>query len=584
MQLPIVDSHRSVDRAVSGRRRAWSDWLRHVLRISLIVALTLGLHQLAALRAARRSNSGNRLSVENVQDVFPNAASLRNLSTSGLMEVLDAEGQLLATIATTSPEADRVVGYSGPNNVLLTLSPEQSIQSAKLIASGDTRDHVELVNASERFWQQFIGMTWGSTEVPRVDGVSGATLTSLAIAEAIALRISGRKPSLRFPDAITREEVAEFVPQADESIPSEWLGLPAWKVAAAGISLGRVVRTGTLVDSIEGYQGPTELLLWIDPNDVLLKAKLRRTYDNQPYVRYVEQEYSFWPRFQHRQLSDVASMDFTAEVIEGVSGATMTSMAVAETIKATAEQLSQSPLEPSTPIQAWNWSTPEIATAVLAALSIPWSRSRWRTRKLPRGIWQLTCFIVIGLYAGNLLSLALLAGWTRGGVPVNLAPGMTLLLVVAIVWPMVAKQNVYCDHVCPHGALQQWLRPFHLRRSGDTSPTNSRKLVARALSHASWIGVLLAGVWIVRDWPISLSALEPFDAYAWRIGISFSSLVWLFSLMLVWWRPMAYCQLACPTGRILDTVRFARRRSGNLALEICLAIAAACVWTLWSCG
>src|SRR5256885_1683578 len=49
---------------------------------------------------------------------------------------------------------------------------------------------------------------------PKVEGVSGSTLTSLAMAEAIERRLGGPVTSLRFPDPATLAEVQSLFPTA----------------------------------------------------------------------------------------------------------------------------------------------------------------------------------------------------------------------------------------------------------------------------------------------------------------------------------------------------------------------------------
>ena len=624
MHLPILaPDGAAADRRSpeSLRRSSVGDVCWHGVRVLLLLALILGLHRIAEQRARRPQAAVEAAELlPHVQRSLPQAAGLNRLGESQAdesqanagqwLEVVDGQGSSLGGVATTSPEADSVVGYSGPNNVLLVLDGEQRVVGAELLRSGDTRDHVALVLRDASFWQQFVGRQWGEDSASwmrHVDGVSGATLTSLAIAEAVALRMSGQRLNLRFPTPPTLAEAQALAPQAEHLAEVQWHGQPAWQVTdGAGELLGTLVRTGNLVDAVEGYQGPTEVLLWFDTSGILQNLKLRSSYDNEPYVGYVRQEYSFWPIFKKRDVASLARIDLEAENIEGVSGATMTSLAVAQTIQAAAAKLQTQPAQPSGPTEArprraWNWSLTELATAGLALASLPFSRWRHRGKRLPRLVWQITCLLVLGLAAGNLLSLALLAGWTRGGVPLHLAPGLVTLLTVSLVWPVVSKSNVYCDQLCPHGILQQWMLPW--RRRGQAARSQAARSQADSagrvaagagqgyqpqlgrwvrggLRFTSYLALAAAVGWLVWEWPLPLAALEPFDAYAWRVGWSASCAVWAASLLLAWWRPMAYCQWACPTGRALDVLRRARRRRSGWWLELGLAVAVACVWCL----
>jgi NosR/NirI family transcriptional regulator, nitrous oxide reductase regulator len=583
MRLPIVDPRElsTRDGRLPPRAAAGGfDSACHLGRLLLLAALVLGLNRLSARWANRPANQATpRLSVAAVREVEPRVVRLQPIE--GRFEnILDNEGVLLGSATTTSPTADEVIGYSGPNDVLLILDLNRNIVSASLLHSGDTQDHVALVRSNAAFWQQFRGLTWGSRLDTRIDGVSGATLTSLAIAEAIALRISGQKPSLRFAEAVSLDEAKELVSELERMLAPETPDAMTWEaIDATGQSLGVIVRTGPLVDSVEGYQGPSELLMWIAPDGNLLNVRLRRSYDNEPYVGYVKQESSFWRIFKNRSLQELAELDLDAEKIEGVSGATMTSQAVARTIQESTAAMTK----PVPSLQAsrgankiWNWSATEIATLVLALAAVGWSRSHMRSRKLPRFIWQAICFLVLGLAAGNLLSLTLFAGWIRGGVPFHLAPGLTVLIVVSLVWPALTKSNVYCDHLCPHGVLQQWLRIVRIRRG--RWPRRGGQVIAmtlRALRFAC-LGAVLAS--LALNLPLCFAWLEPFNAYLWQIGFSISLIIWLASLLIAWWWPMAYCQHACPTGKILDIVRRSRRHQRSWQVDAVLAGLVVLIW------
>lgn len=599
MQLPIIqpgqpsaanpDSEPLIDRNRPDR----SGWRSNLLFLQRLLWLTAILAALHCAVRGRETRSGPRtqdtLPLEFLKQLWPASEQIRPLGSSGLSELLDAQGDRIAILASTSPVADSIVGYSGPNNVLLMLAEDQSIASAHLISSGDTPEHASLVAEDSAFWQQFSKLDWNSVNVSELDSVSGATLTSLAILEAIEMRSSGRRLALKFPTDVSLNEARQFVDGASRIEAVEFHGYPAWQVLGQNVSgtaeehLGVLVRTGYLVDSIEGYQGPSELLLWIDRTGNLVKVRLRGSYDNEPYVGYVRQEYSFWPLFQGRPLIDLAQLDMDAEGIEGVSGATMTSMAVAETVQAAATQLTAKIEAPHQRPVYWNWSWTECATAWIALGGLVLSQTRIRSQKSARLLWQVVCVCVLGMVAGNLLSVGLLAGWTGSGIPLRLAPGLSCLLLVALLAPIVLRTNVYCDQICPHGALQQWMRPVSttlrkksIRREG---PLNTMGRLVRWGARGSSVAILLAAAaGLLFNVSLPLAWLEPFDSYSWRIGISVSLGVWVLSMAMGLWQPMSYCRLGCPTGQFLDWIRRSRRGRHAWRLDGCLALVAIVAW------
>ena len=582
----------------------------HLLRVAMIGLLLVGLHKAAKSRAQVNGNGSEVWQSIVISKHLPGAETLVASSDGPLRKAVDKEGQTVAILAISSPTADHIVGYSGPTSLLLVMTDERLVSDVKVLKSFDTPEHLRQVIESEKFWTQFKGMKWGEADYSRIDGVSGATLTSLAIAESVATTLasgSGNSSgalepmkSLKFPDELTQaevrawllppEEASETVVSNDKDVPDE-LGRIA--VSVSEDEARWVVRTGPLTDDISGYQGPTEVLLCLDANDKVVDVRLRKSFDNEPYVRYTKQERSFWKKFKGRTLTELAALDLKAETIDGVSGATMTSIAVADTIREASKQwlslrekqlaASKLPAVPAAPRdRVWNFSLGEVITILFAVAAIPWSASKWRGDRRARLVWQVLCFIGIAIMSGNLLSIALFSGWTRGGVSYYFAPGLSVLLIISFAMAIFKKRNVYCDHLCPHGILQQWIRPTRssaLSRVGE----GLRKLftaswTTKILNASAMIFIALGGLVLIRPWEVNLAWLEPFDAYLLGIGFSFSSLVAVASLLAARTSPMYYCRNACPTGKVFDYVRRDSKSDRIGWVDVGLLVACGAIW------
>jgi len=96
--------------------------------------------------------------------------------------------------------------------------------------------------------------------------------------------------------------------------------------------LGLSGRSSPHTDQIIGYQGPVDSLLVFDTNGSLTGMKIRSSFENQPYADYPNDDAYFASLFTGRSIPQLADMNLTEEEVEGVSGATMTSMAMAEGI------------------------------------------------------------------------------------------------------------------------------------------------------------------------------------------------------------------------------------------------------------
>ena len=98
-----------------------------------------------------------------------------------------------------------------------------------------------------------------------------------------------------------------------------------------GILLGRVLRSSPHSDNLVGYGGPTDVLVGLGADlDTVVGIAIRDTYDTEKYVGYVTGEEAFMEMFNGKRLSELAGFDLEANEVEGVSGATMTSVTVAQ--------------------------------------------------------------------------------------------------------------------------------------------------------------------------------------------------------------------------------------------------------------
>lgn len=161
-------------------------------RMGVVVLLVGIIHS-----QARWSEAKHRLPISLRQALrfFPLAHRVQLKDPErGTYLVSDAKGTPVGTLLRTSPFTDRIVGYAGPNDVLIALDEKGAVRGLEILRSGDTPEHVRQVREAPGFLRRFLGWSPSSSLPPRVDGVAGATLTSLAVAESIAHRLEGASP------------------------------------------------------------------------------------------------------------------------------------------------------------------------------------------------------------------------------------------------------------------------------------------------------------------------------------------------------------------------------------------------------
>lgn len=532
-----------------GLYRQWGiHGLRWVIFLTIIGLIHFDADQRRKESVRNEDSASNREQLQRQIDGYELGEALPK---TDLLPMLDQNQTTAGYVGATSPVADEIVGFSGPTNVAVIFNSDLLVEDLHVLWSRDTKEHVAEVLDNQEFWEQFRGRSWKElAQLQNVDSVSGATLTSLAIGESIIRRFGGDVPSLKFPTPIALDDLtAVFENPAKFEDSAELIG-GVDVYDANGNFLGTCISTSPAADQLVGYQGPTETLIALRPDKTIQRIHVRKSYDNQPYVSYLNEDWSWPEKFNDMTLSELVDFDLEENGIEGVSGATFTSMAVANAIKLRAQDaltpaaVNEKSSTPKFSLTGTDWGTFAIIT-----LGLVISTTHLRGVVWLRVVFQIVLIGYLGFVNGDLLSQAMFVGWAQNGVPWRSSLRLVVLAGVAFSVPTLTKRNIYCSHLCPHGAAQQLLRR---RLKFQWHPAGT---IRRGLSLIPYC--LLVWVVVVATLGLSFSLvdIEPFDAYllgiaGWAaIGIAVAGIV--ASLFV----PMAYCRFGCPTGTLLEYLR-----------------------------
>ena len=520
--------------------------------------------------AISKSKSLSSIALSEVSRYFADAAKLGDAESHGGLQVLSSAGETLGYVVQTAPESDRFLGFSGPTNLLIAFDTQDRIVGINVLSSDDTRDHVDLIQRSPSFLQMWNGMNWSEAAARKdVDGVAGATLTSLAMVQGLQQRLGATEVSTKFPNPIELADATKFFPKAlrveqDASVTSLWHVYDDTSKAC-----GAILRTSPAADEIIGYQGPTESRIAFSLDGTIVGIAIAASFDNEPYVGYVKGEASFEKLLKKYTVGQWSELDIKEAGIEGVSGATMTSLAVAQGLVAAAKKYEseREKLNVSTGFNlAGHWRS--LSTIGIVVIGLVIGFTSLRGKNWVRVVFQVLVIVYLGLVNGDLLSMAMFAGWAENGVPFQNALGLVVLAFAALVVPVIARSNIYCSHLCPHGAVQQLL-PRRWKQKTPLPTWLVRTLI--------WIRPALI-VWVVLvsllQMRFSLVDIEPFDAYAWRSAAWPTVLVAIVGIVVSFRVPMAYCRYGCGTGAILQ---FVRRNSRSDRLTRADLFAVACL-------
>ena len=556
----------------------------HAARVAVLAGIAVLIHAEHLRRVAVATSADlAEVPLERIRRHLPAAEAIGGAArlVDGGREVVDAAGQAVGTILRTSPAGDTAIGFSGPTDVLVVCDADLRVAGMELLASRDTRDHVRAVDRDEAFWRSFVGRPLDSLAIPDAAGahaVAGATLTSLAIREAIVRRLGGTAAAGRFAREPTLDDLRTIFPDAREIAVDPGDPAVIRVRGPEGIPLGWALRTSPAADGVIGYQGPTDAVVGFDPQSRVCGIAVLESYDNEPYVGYVRDDRAFRGVFRGMSPEELAGLDADRTGVEGVSGATMTSQAVAAGIVRAARARSAVLRRADAAglvgilrrIEGPQWGgLGVIAAGVITAFT------RLRGGWFGRIALPIVVLAYLGFGAGAVLSQAQAWGWAQAGVPQG-AVMLLALAAVAVVFPVVTRRNVYCGHLCAHGAAQQLFVRFGWPRR--SVPDRLRL----PLVGLPWLLVVVAIIVSLLHLPVALVDLEPFDAYLPAVAGTAAVVLFVVSLLASCRVPMAYCRHGCPTGALLDHLRFNRRADRitwrDMVLVGCLACAAAVHW------
>ncbi len=525
---------------MAGATKAWA------MRLWRLGALGVAVW-LLQLTAPSPDNALAHLTLADAQAFFPEAVAVKPGPHATLV-VRDKYGNKLGVLVTTQPEAERVLGYQGPSNVLVAFDNHDRVVGTRILSSEDTPAHVDKLRNDPRFAKSLRDWRPSSEPPPKIEGYAGSTLTALSVVESIQQRTSGTYASLRFPTPLSLDEVKKigFADAAgfERNVPR--LG---WNLVRDGRGkiLGYVVRSSPSSDEINGYAGPSETLIAVDVDQLTLrKIVLRETYDTTDYVARIHRDTEYLQALAKWNAKEWPKVDFTSAQLEGVAGATLTSFAIAEGIKqrfaddAKAEQAKRRDA----------WETVQQATIwCFLAGTLLMTFSGLHGRPWIRTTWQVLLVGGLGLGLGQMVSLSLFVGWSRHGLPWGPTAGLVALGAIALLVPWATRRQAYCHQICPHGAAQELLGRFRRLHVRVPAALHQRlRLAPFALLAGAFLAALLWPRW-------SLGQMEPFDA--WLLGGVAASSVAIAGLGLAasLFVPQAFCKYGCPTGALLNFTR-----------------------------
>ena len=311
---------------------------------------------------------------------------------------------------------------------------------------------------------------------------------------------------------------------------------------AGGNSLGYGV-----VATASGYGGKLMALSIIDLAGTIQNVVL---LDNSETLLYLNKVH------QSGYLSDFIGMDVESDYtdLDMVTGATITSQAVLNSVRKGAVQIGNDQLGKSIQYQQQvSISWVEGLAAGLMVLAVIGSI---RTLRKLRPWLLVGSVLVIGFILNSPLSSINLLDLFSGNFPIFVERSFWYVFVLGILLgTLLLGRNFYCSWLCPFGAVQEGLyKSMNLVKFSPSSKVKSffRKLRWPVL----WLAALLAILFNNH----SMIAYEPFYVFFDSHGAVAQWMILLVVLFMSMLQLRFWCNGFCPTGLVLDEVAKVSRK------------------------
>ncbi len=311
------------------------------------------------------------------------------------------------------------------------------------------------------------------------------------------------------------------------------------------------------VSSAVGYGGPMLVGVLVHTDGTLGTPVIFTHRETPAYLSKIEQ-HGFFQQFESRRVDDALTPGFD---INGVSGATLSSRAVASAVNEAAHAIAVHAMElaPQKAELPWQIGVNELALAALFALGLLAST----VKKLARFRLILLggSILILGFWLNRSFSLAFVLAACMGFFP-HLAQNLGWYIVIAgaLLAPVILGKNTYCAFVCPFCGLQELTHKI----SNVNLSTGPLMKVMRSLRSVFLFAALFIGFLSLNP---SCASYEPFGTIFGLNGENCNWYLLFFMLVASFFFHRFWCHLFCPAGALLDFIAARRREVGKLCCK-----------------
>lgn len=299
-----------------------------------------------------------------------------------------------------------------------------------------------------------------------------------------------------------------------------------------------------VVEGIRGYAGTVNVGVIVNESGQIQSVHHVSSKETESYLQKIQRS-SFYTQFKEMKLEGTHQID-------AVSGATLTTEAIAHTVSSLMDHATPEPLVNFSGISeinafaveaklTWWWI---LHISVIGLMFVYGYQKRFKKSKRAIIVLSILSALYIGFFLNNSFTYVSFIHPFVGTSVSSLVGLYALFTLLGAIW----GKNIYCKYVCPFGNVQRLLiqaTPKSARRKFFI-PNKWVNRIRGAIALVLIVGVLFG----LRSW----SNFELFPDLFGLDVLSFWFIVALASVLIAVRYPMIWCRLLCPTGSVLDFI------------------------------
>lgn len=296
------------------------------------------------------------------------------------------------------------------------------------------------------------------------------------------------------------------------------------------------------VGQSQGYGGPLKFAILSDTIGNIIDTELLQNFETNSFVAKLSNK-KYDKQFIDKKLNDYFD---TEKDIDVVSGATVSSVAIAEAAREASYRIANIKLNIETPVISKKWAISKEQFIIVLIFLLGTISILYKKKKL-RYISQALGFIFLGFIFNASLSLTHFGRILLGYFPdIHTHLSWWIIMTVSLSIILIMGKNVYCSSVCPFHASQILLNKI----SGinlKLKPSISKVLTKTPLA-LLWLSLIL--IFISAN--PTISSYEPFAMLFSLKGAGIQWYILPASLIGSLFFSNFFCRFFCPVGGALN--------------------------------